>query len=173
MKPPEITATTINAVAEVAAMPPDPVAEFVDPYYEPYFCARIKELADEGLYPEEWAAQFDVSEYDMFNWISHFPEFARAYMVALTKLRAKFTHDLRKAANGKIEKAQAGLFTLLAKKRFPDLYGDQPDEPLRPVLPSGPQTIEGTVAGLDDPSDMATKDIADELAVLRRRHPTP
>lgn len=160
--------------AQENAAPPH--VEAADPYYEAFLCDQIKMLAEDMQFPEQWAAEIGVTEARMFSWIDIYPEFAEAYAVAITKLRAAFTHELLHVAKGKRFGAVGPLYVLVAKKRFPDLFGDDPTpRPSAPRAPrditppdagSGPQTIDGTF------EDMQEEQLQAELDALRARHNT-
>jgi len=177
----ELSDENLNAAAQIAEGEADDFQEVIDPYYEPYFCDEILRMADDMMFPEEWAAELGVSEPEMFNWIGKFPEFARAYTIAATKLRAAFTSEMRKVARGKMPFPQASLYSMFAKKRFPDLYGDPapqnpPSRPAGETIPAQSHmngaTIEGTVI-TDEPKpaeDMEAPELIKELDALRRRH---
>lgn len=147
-----------------------PHEEAADEYYEPYLCDAIVMLAEQMEFPEQWAAQIGVTEMHMFSWIEKYPEFARAYALAITKLRAAFTAELVNVARGKNPLAMAPLYGLLAKKRFADLYGDAPPPPAKGLAPPrdvtpGSQIIDATAVS-DDDADR----IRAEIKELRRRH---
>ena len=148
--------------------------EEADPYYEPYFCDMISDWAEQMMFPEQWAADLGVTEMTLYNWITKFPEFARSYQVAITKLRAAFTKEMIEVARGKNQAANAVLYTLIAKKRFADLYGDPPPAQTpayyTPTTGGGSvgQTIDGTIGSKVD--DMETDDLQKELEDLRARH---
>lgn len=157
----------IEHAHENAALPHE---EAADPYYEPYLCDQIKMMAEEMQFPEQWAAEIGVTEMRMFSWIERYPEFAEAYAVAITKLRAAFTHELVHVAKGRRPDAVGPLYALMAKKRFADLYGDAPMLPVqglpapRDITPQG-QVIDGAAV-----EDMEADQLRSELEALRKRH---
>lgn len=159
---------TIEHAHDNAAMPHE---EAADPYYEAYLCDQIKDMAEDMKFPEQWAAEFGVTEFRMFGWIERYPEFAEAYAVAVTKLRAAFTEELFRVAKMGSGVAIGGIYTMIAKKRFADLYGDAPPPPAagiggpRDITPHNGQLIEGTAI-----SDMETDQLEAELEALRKRH---
>ncbi len=167
---------------EVAEGEGDPYAEMMDPYYEPYFCDEILRMADEMMFPEEWAAELGVSEPELFSWIGKFPEFARAYNVAATKLRAAFTREMRDSARGEKSFSQPALYKLFAEKRFPDLYGVPSPKALPPTEDpasiNAPKTamtgevIDGTLVEHEQKpaEDMDAPELVAELEALRKRH---
>lgn len=160
----------IEHAQENAALPHE---EAADPYYDPYLCEQIKMLADDMKFPEQWAAEIGVTEARMFGWIERYPDFAEAYAIAITKLRAAFTQEMVHVAKGNRPKAIAPLYTLLAKKRFIDLYGDAPPPAIglpgpaapRDITPGQGQVIEGTAV-----EDLNSEQLRSELEALRKRH---
>lgn len=161
----------------------DPILEAADPYYEPYFCDTIKALAEEMMFPEQWAADIGVTEMIMFDWISKFPEFAEAYNIAMTALRAAFTSEIVSVARGGKKDANAVLYALIAKKRFHDLYGDH-NAPAAPAPFGGAgrggaqNSMQDVTPAINDSntisgvaiSDMKAEQLHDELKLLRDRH---
>ena len=155
----------------------NPVLEAADPYYEPYFCDNIKMMAEDMQFPEQWAAEIGVTEMIMFDWITKFPEFAEAYNIAMTCLRAAFTAEIVGVARGRKPNANANLYALIAKKRFHDLYGDHPPAIAAPpggarqggapkdITPANGNVIDGTPI-----SDMKSEQLHKELKALRKRH---
>lgn len=168
----ETAVQIIDHSAENEALPHE---EAADPYYEPYFCDDIKGFAEEGMYPEEWAAEFGVSEVTMFGWANRFPEFAEAYAIASTKLRAAFTAELRKNSRLPGQMTNGPLLSLIAKSRFSDLYSAPVKAPASSPIPGSsarditpPQDVaSGEVVDYDD----ATQEhLLEELERLRNRH---
>ncbi len=158
---------SIDHAVENPALPHE---EAADPYYEAYLCDQIKMMAEDMTFPEQWAAEIGVTEMRMFGWIERYPEFAEAYAVAVTKLRAAFTAELMQAARGKKEGAIGPLYAMIAKKRFADLFGDAPPPPAgglpapRDITPTGGQVIDGQF------EEMESDQLRQELEALRKRH---
>lgn len=141
-----------------------------DPYYEPYFCDSIQVWAEEMKMPEQWAAEIGVPEQEMFNWISVYPEFARAYAIAMTKLRAAFTDYMLRAAEAPNGVRTASLIALIAKQRFRDLYGDPaPGRAPPAALPMRDVTPGESELGVGSVSEMEHDALIKELEALRRR----
>lgn len=166
-----LSLSQIRRIEEKAeTLSPDPIAEAADPYYEPYFCDLIQSMAEGVKFPEQWAAELGVTERDLVKWRHKFPDFARAYALALTKLRAAFTEEMWKRAREPVKFNNGPLLALIAKKRFADLYGDRdpapPQDPggdqMRDVTPGG-MTIEGNI------SESRAQSLQRELEDLRRR----
>jgi hypothetical protein len=156
----KITNDTLRKLHDLAdELDHDPVAEAADDYYEAYFCDRVQVLAEDGNFPETWADELGVTEWEMYQWTQTYPEFTRAFALALTKLRSKFTKELWKAARGKSFGAQSSLFVLLGKKRFADLYGDAKP----PGIDDPPQRLPGTIDNMRDITPVETPDKDGEL----------
>lgn len=152
------------------AGPGDDFFRAADPYYDPIFCEFIIGFAERQMFPEEWAAELGLSEATVFEWVDKFPEFAEAWEIAITKLRAAFTRDMRDASQGKVAFAQGALYQVFAKKRFPDLYGDSKDA--APVSKTGPSEKRGSEIEAEKSSEieqMQTEELLRELEILRKR----
>jgi len=170
-----LTAASVAAVLEAAGnAESDPIKVALAELYEPWMCERIKEWAVELRFPEEWAAELGVPEAEMFNWISEFPDFARAYAVAITRLRAAYTSAMVSIAIGRqnpgvsLADAQPALMALIGKKRFADLYGDAPPD-------QSPFAWRGSTPRDVTPIDMRGEDVGalrEEARRLRVRHET-
>lgn len=152
----------------------DPASEYeeaADPFYEPYFCQTIVLLAEQMWFPEQWASEMGVTERRMMNWVIRYPEFADAYETAITKLRAEFTADFVRTARGGKEGAVGPMYILLAKKRFPDLFGDVPTAP--PSAAAPPKDITPNSAEIIEhaPIEGSEADkLRAELEELRKIH---
>jgi len=165
---------------DIQPTPPQPnvsieVLEAADPYYEPYFCDQIIKMAEDMQFPEQWADAIGVNEMVMLGWIQTFPAFADAYYSAMTKLRSAFTGELVSVARGKSlgedrGKPDATIYTLLAKKRFADLYGDAIPQIIHSPVPQTLNTVQGDVIDGQVIDDMAAEDLRKEIKVLRDRH---
>lgn len=172
----EQTGKEIARAAQHAGGDDDPFAAAADPYYEPVFCDLIQQYAEEMEFPEEWAANLGVAERTMFDWIEKFPEFARAYLIALTKLRAAFMRELRTTARRPSMTSNGPLYALIAKKRFADLFGELPQDkapplPTAPTDATGAPVIDGTTGEVvEDVAVADTTRLEQELAALRQRN---
>jgi|GEM_PF-2133167 len=168
--------TAVQIIEHSAEHEAAPHEEAADPYYEPYFCDDIKGYAEEGMYPEEWAAEFGVAEITMFGWAQRFPEFADAYAIAMTKLRASFTAELRRNSRLPGAMTNAVLLSKIAASRFPDLYGtphkappngrSAPGSNARDITPSQPSAT----GEVEDYDDHTQEHLLKELETLRNRH---
>lgn len=177
----KITAKVIDKIIEDAGdKQNDPYLEAADDYYEPAMCDMIKIYAEDVMFPEQWAELLGIPEKEMYGFVRKYPEFARAFAMAMTILRSRFTAKMWEAARGRVPDAMAPLFTMFAKTRFPDLYGDksaggppaqgQPQQPqhsqdMKDVTPDDQpvgQLVDGTV--------LTEQDIDAELKQLRERH---
>lgn len=161
------------SITPVLPPPATAQAEFdaaADDRYEPYFCDRIILMAEELMFPEEWAAELGVTEADLYDWIARFPEFARAWNIAATKLRAAFTRELRDQAKRPSSMSNPALLGLIAKTRFRDLYGGVDEGPAQPRdgrARFAPRDVTPGHAGAIE--DMDAEEIMRELEQLRDR----
>lgn len=174
VKPPgrELTGNVVRRMDQEGQGQRDPYKEAADPFYDARFCDDIQDMARDMMFPEEWAAQIGVTEARLLRWTVQFPGFAEAFAVAVTILRATFTAELREAARGKKAFSHAPLYAMFARKRFPDLYGDQSDQK-PPAAPPGPRDITPASEAIIDADrpvqDMATDELQKELDRLRAR----
>ncbi len=142
-----------------------------DDYYEPRFCQDIIEWSGQGHFPEVWAAFFGVAESTMFGWVDRFPEFARAYAIAITRIRALMTHEAIQIARGKRAFSQGTVFMKILERRMPDLYGATKAEKTQP---QGKRDLTERDEETGEPEEEAldtfrTDQLREELAALRRR----
>lgn len=82
--------------------------------------ARVMELAQEGEFPEAWAADMGVTFFTLRLWCRDHPEFSDAMEAARLLLETYWTRDLVK--NRLNPDARPGLYNLILR-RFGHYYG--------------------------------------------------
>lgn len=89
--------------------------------YDPEYCWTVRQLAQEGMFPEEWCAHLGVTYATVYNWANRYPEFEQACMEAWYLLRAYWTKKARTSVQG-VGMSPSVLIKVL-ESRFPDTYG--------------------------------------------------
>jgi hypothetical protein len=92
--------------------------------YDPEHCMTIRLLAQDGKFPEEWAAHIGVHMGTLRNWANTHPEFREAVLIARVLITTWWTDRARKYAEGK--KGNQLVLVEVLRKRFPELYGRAP-----------------------------------------------
>ncbi len=92
--------------------------------YDTEYCFVVRELAQRGMFPEEWCARLGITTQTLFYWANTHPEFEMAIREAWVMLAAQYTAHLRnvilKPTLWADTKTTALL--LLLKTRFPEIY---------------------------------------------------
>lgn len=136
--------------------------------YDPEHCWTIRELAQEGLFPESWCARIGVTLKTMYNWANTYPEFEEAFSISWHILHAYWSEEAKKAETGFGKRPPSVLLEIL-RKRFPSTYGQNPRnthdhfEARNAVDQAG---ADGTPSDLGQLSD---DDIAARIAALEER----
>lgn len=90
--------------------------------YDPEHCWTVRELAQEGMFPEEWVAHIGVTLSTLYNWANAHPEFEQAMHEAYWLLRAYWTKQTRLIKTG-FGEMPASTLSLTLQRRFPDMWG--------------------------------------------------
>ena len=69
--------------------------------YRPEFCQQVREMAQEGMFPEEWCAHIGVTVMTLFRWANRFPEFEEAVEISWHILHAYYANQVRLATKDK------------------------------------------------------------------------
>ncbi len=90
--------------------------------YRPEHCETVRALAQEGAFPEEWAAALGVTFQTMRNWVGAYPEFREAMVVA----RHLFNAHWAKVARAKIESPtlKVGVLDRILTRRIRELWSE-------------------------------------------------
>lgn len=139
--------------------------------YDPEFCWTVRELAQQGLFVEEWCAAIGVTMSTLYNWANRYPEFEDAMHQAWYLLRAYWSKQARESIIG-VGRPPSVLIKIL-ETRFPETWGKTnpritqeafENRPGRPVDPQDDDAINPEmVKGMD--RDL----IRDRIAVLEAR----
>jgi hypothetical protein len=140
--------------------------------YDPEFCFRIRDMAQKGMFPEEWCGPIGVTLETMRVWGLTYPEFRDALIIARHVLAAYWSAEARLSIRGPM--VNQGILTKILTSRFPEFYGKNPadiwhflhspDGSWRPEVAA--QGGDG-VAGLS--RNLSEDEINARLAVLRAR----
>lgn len=147
--------------------------------YDPGHCDTIRMLAQEGEFPEAWAAEIGVTLNTLRVWANTHDEFREAIIIAHHLLQTFWTRELAKNRNN--PDARPGLYQMITR-RFPALYGKAPIDlaawlvEADPVPVAAPQptalgqTASHAAAGAESPlKTMKTEDLEAQLEALRKR----
>lgn len=93
--------------------------------YDPAYCQLIRDLAQEGKFPERWCCEIGISMSTLYNWSNRYPEFEEAVTIAWHLLASHYTDKLVALADNAEGKGQSALLELM-RKRFPSLWGSNP-----------------------------------------------
>lgn len=157
-------------LAALVPVPRNPQADNANKY-DPEHCWTVRQLAQEGYFPESWCARLGVTYATIFNWANRHPEFEQACMEAWYLLRAHWTEKAMANIQG-AGMAPSVLIKIL-ESRFPDTWGKTnprntqelfENRPGKPVDPEDDQAIDPEkVKGMD------RNLIRDRIAVLEAR----
>jgi hypothetical protein len=139
--------------------------------YEPGHCQLIRDMAQDGQFPENWCARIGIHMETMRNWCREHPEFLEAVRVARVLLTDYWTQKAREMAitpaSATLKPSERVLVEIL-RKRFPELWGlDPPVSVWSFMMDAEPSKA---VAGDPGPGLPKTKDeIEARLAELQAR----
>ena len=94
--------------------------------YDPEMCWRVRDMAQNGMFPEEWCADLGVTMSTLFQWANDHAEFDEACRIGWHLLNAYYTKKAREV----IEKPslysdlKATVFLEILRKRFPESWGN-------------------------------------------------
>lgn len=136
--------------------------------YAPEFCDTIRMLAQEGEFPETWAAMIGVTLGTMRRWASEHDEFREAVVIAHHLLQSYWIRDLAKNRHNK--NAKVGIYALIMR-RFPALYGKTPVDLAQWLVEPEPQqaTEAGAVPGANDPKTLRDQELDARIKALQER----
>jgi hypothetical protein len=93
--------------------------------YDPAYCQLVRDLAQDGKFPERWCCEIGISMSTLYNWSDRYPEFEAAVTIGWHLLASHYTDKLVSMAENAEGKGQSALLELM-RKRFPSLYGKTP-----------------------------------------------
>lgn len=92
--------------------------------YEAEMCDRIRDMAQQGMFPEEWCGPLGVTLETMRLWGHKHPEFRDALIISRHLLNAYWSAKARRSVDSP-NINQTVLVTIL-KGRFNEFYGNNP-----------------------------------------------
>ena len=155
-----------NLVA-VEKQPHDPRTAAVK--YDPEYCMMIRDMAQDGLFPESWCARIGVTMRTLFNWANTYPDFEEAMHIAWHILHAVWSERAMKAKNGFGEHPPSVLLEIL-RKRFPATYGASPRNTHETF--TNRNTVSEEVEGSEAPQSlrsMSDEDLRAQIETLKAR----
>lgn len=136
-------------------------------------CQMVRDLAQDGDFPESWAAEIGITISTMRRWVQEHEEFRDAIIIARHLLQSYWTREI--AANRNNPDAKPGLYNIIVR-RFPELYGREPVDLFAwlqtPDAPGGADLTQPGAAPMINPltgAPATEADILARLAALRRR----
>jgi len=93
--------------------------------YRPEYCQAVRDMAQEGMFPEEWCARIGVTMMTLYRWANRFPEFEEAVEVSWHILHAYYAEQFRRASKNKEDRSIPSLLEIM-RKRFPETWGNNP-----------------------------------------------
>ena len=139
--------------------------------YDPAHCDTVRELAQEGKFPETWCATIGISKSTLYSWSDLHPEFQEACEIGWILLAHFWAEYTRKNLTNPDLKT-APLLKVLST-RFPSIYGKNPRFTEENFLQ---RNLDLTAAGIKDGGDGKTGKTKAELLDLikvyeaRRQH---
>lgn len=89
--------------------------------YDPEFCWTVRQLGQEGKFPEEWVAELGVTLSTLYHWANAYPEFEQAMHEAHWLCRAYWAKTARENLQG--VGIPPSTLSLILQRRFPDMWG--------------------------------------------------
>lgn len=139
--------------------------------YDPdVHCQMVRDLAQEGKFPEAWAATIGVTLNTLRVWVNTHEEFAEAMIIARHLLQSYWSNELALARDN--PNAKPGIYSLIVR-RLPELYGRNPvdifDFLHSPTSEDAAEVKDVTPITTDGVRTMTEADIKARLETLRRR----
>lgn len=85
---------------------------------------RIMEMAEQGLWPEEWCAELGIRMSTLYAWADRYPEFEEALHNAWVLLHAWAARTWRENLNN--PNFRQTMFTAKMQRRLPSTFGAEP-----------------------------------------------
>lgn len=89
--------------------------------YDPEYCWAVREMAQLGMFVEEWCAAIGITMSTLYNWANRYPEFDQAVHESWYLLRAYWSKQARDSVQG-VGRPPSVLIKIL-ETRFPDTWG--------------------------------------------------
>lgn len=89
--------------------------------YDPEYCHTVRELAQKGMFVEEWCAHIGMTMSTLYNWANRHPEFEQAVHEAWWILRSYWTERARLSIQG-VGMAPS-ILAMILERRFGDMWG--------------------------------------------------
>lgn len=86
----------------------------------------IRDLGQQGKFPEMWCASIGVTMSTLYNWADRYSEFEQAFHIAWYLCRAYWAEQAQLAATKGSGVVSPTIMALILTRRFPDTYGRNP-----------------------------------------------
>ena len=142
--------------------------------YDPKYCMEIRDMAQDGKFPEEWCAHIGVTITTIYNWANRYPEFDEAVRIAWHILHAYYSEKARKIVENplKYNVLKATVFLEILRKRFPSTWGKEPRNTAEDFDARDRTVIDGDAMAFNTPErikDADTSDLVKRLEELEAR----
>lgn len=140
--------------------------------YDPEMCWTVRDLAQQGRFPESWCAGLGISMSTLYKWADTYPEFNEAVTIGWHLLNDYWTRFA--ADNLKHPDLKTVVLLEILRKRFPETWGLNPRNTqenfenrhgIAPTTGGQPTALQP-----DQAQRMTDDDITARLAALRRRN---
>lgn len=137
--------------------------------YDPEYCWVIRDMAQQGKFPESWCAHIGVTMSTLYNWADEYPEFSEAFEIAWHLLNDYWTEYAVKNLSN-IDLRSTVLLEIL-RKRFPETWGRQARNTLGNFQTrNSPEAGEaGAPPAMAPPTGGTEADILSRLEALKKR----
>lgn len=100
--------------------------------YKPEFCQTVRDLAQQGLFPQSWCPHIGVAMRTMFTWADRYPNFCEAFEIGWQLL----VDDWGKEAMNSIQgvRRPPSVTLEIMRKRFHSTCGSKPRITLETLL---------------------------------------
>jgi hypothetical protein len=132
--------------------------------YDPEYCEKIKIMAQDGMFPEEWACEIGVTLWTFKNWAQKYPDFNEALVQSRLLLTSWWTKKLRDTMS---MPSNPTVYGLLAR-RFTSLYGTTPVDLMGWMLEGSDEETSDSMGPVAVKA-VATDDLVARLSVLEQR----
>lgn len=135
--------------------------------YQDDYPDRIRQMAHDGMFIEQWAAELAVVPATLYLWANTYRDFEVAMEEAFTILAARWT--AMGVSNMTNPKFQAGMWLKIVARRFPSLYGENPLATEEHYRNRNAVVAPGAAAGEGDLGTASAQELLNRLQELERR----
>lgn len=135
--------------------------------YNPEFCQTVRDLAQQGLFPESWCAHIGVTMRTMFTWADRYPEFCEAFEIGWHLLADYWSKEALNSIQGVGRPPSVTLEIL--RKRFPATYGSKPRNTLETFMHRNQPDRADLEQQTMNITRLSDEDLSRKIAILEER----